>query len=266
MKQQFSFFFVLRELLGIRFKALGWLNIPPILISVLRGLVWVLGVISMHFLFDAVADAVREPEIGMRLVMFGFLFAGGIMLAEIIMNNLGSYVQRIQDVTFKRVLADKMNRTAANADPIAYEDSHHLNDIEKAREAAMGWSTHAFTWGFIELFTFYAPFLTFLIVYLYNLRPILPLILVIIALPMIIEQVVKTRIMAEAENRAAPLRRASEHYENTMVAREYLKETRQLGAYGFFFGLYYKTMSLFTKERWKALSKVRLYDLVFRVL
>ena len=261
--RKFSFFFVLRELLGIRFKSLGWRNAPPMFVSFLQGIIWIFGVVSMHFLFDAVGAAVTDSIL--RPVALGFLFVGGIMLAEVILNNLSQYLSQVNDVLFQQALAEKMHTTAANTDPIAYEDSAHLNDIEKAREAIMGWGARTFTWGFIELFTFYTPFFIFLSVYLFNLRPILPFILALIALPIILENVIKTKIMTEAENRAAPLRRAADHYENALVAREYLKETRQLGAYGFFYGLYRKTLRLFTRERWRALSKVRISDLIFRI-
>ena len=258
-----SFFFALKTLMAIRFKALGWRNVPAILTSLARGLIRVFGVMAMHYLFDAVAEAVRNQGYGITSVVRGFLFMGGVMITEIVLNNYSEYLTSTHDVLFNIATMEKMNKAAANADPLAYEDSNHLTDIEKAL-AAIGWNTSSFTWGFIELFTFYLPFLIFMSVYLYNLRPLLLLLFAIIIVPLTIDQIIRVRIMAKTENLSAPMRRTFEHYEKTLTAREYLKETRQLGALGFFFNLYKQTFRNLRKIEWKARSKVKISDLIFR--
>ena len=259
-----SFFVTLKTLMTIRFKALGWRSIPAILVSLTRGAMWAFGIMAMHNLFDAIADAVRYPELGIMGVVRGFVFMGGIMIIEVILNNFSDYLTTTHDVLFNIATAEKMNIAAANADPVAYENSDHLTSIEKAKDA-IGWNTSEFTWGLIEVFTFYLPFIVFMTVYLYNLRPILPVLFLIIVIPIALEQIIRTRIMAQTENLSAPMRRAFEHYEKTLTAREYLKETRQLGAFSFFFNLYKLTFKNLRQVEWKARSKVKIYDLIFRI-
>jgi len=259
-----SFFFTLRKLLVLRFKALGWRIALSMIVSVARGIIWVFGVTSMHYLFDAVAEAVLNPYLELTGVVRGFLYMGSVILAEIVLNNFADYLIRTQDIISALALEDKMHRSASSTDPIIYEDSNYLNNIEKASRA-VGRQASGFVWGFIELFTFYTPFFIFMTAYLYNLHPILPLIFLFIIAPIFFENWFRTKIMANTEERAAPLRRAFEHYENALCAREYLKETRQLGAFGFFFNLFHTTMKLFTREQWKVQRKMRIYDLIFRI-
>lgn len=143
-----------------------------------------------------------------------------------------------------------LNGKACRLDPILFEDPDVLDDINKAQEGAQRSVNIFFT--FLSIFTFHLPYFIYMMVYLYHLKPTFSIILVIMILPMSISQYLKSKIYIKMEDKVAPLRRSYEYYENSICDIAFFKETRVLGAFGYFYNLYQKTIGLLNKAIWKA--------------
>ena len=259
-----SFFTILKTLLALRFSVLKIRAVCEVLISVAQGLVFGFGVTSMQWLFDAVGDALKNPGAGYGGIIRGFAMMGGVMLAEALLSATDRYFGFTNQLVFDAHIIDRMNRKAKNIEPLVYEDTEQLDDIEKARQA-IGRSLHGFTHGFVTLFTFYLPFFGYLTWYLYGQRPMLLLIFVFAFVPIVVEQIIRTKVLSDMANTAAPIRRTFEHYENALCGRDFAKETRQLGAFGFFFRRYRDTLTLLNRVTWKAQRRAKLINLGFRL-
>lgn len=84
--------------------------------------------------------------------------------------------------------------------------------------------------------------------------------------PTLITQIFKTRVFSKAEDKAAPVRREFDYYENCLTGREYFKETRILGAASFFKSLYSDALSLLNRLSFRASVKTDLADLGMKLL
>ena len=62
----------------------------------------------------------------------------------------------------------------------------------------------------------------------------------------------------------AGLRRQTEYLENCITGKEYVKETRTLGAVGYFFGLFIDSLKRFNKTSMKTERKIALVELLLR--
>ena len=258
-----TFFRMLTELLSLRFSVLKWRAVCEILLDISIGLLFGFGVTTMQWLFDAVGAVVQNPALGYGGIIRAFAMVGGVVITEKLLNNVMGYLFNTNMRIFDAHILDRMNRKAQNIEPIAYEDTKRLEDIEKAKQA-IGWPLMSFTSGFIGLFTFHLPFFIYLSWYLCSYRPLLMLIFVLAFVPITFEQIIRTKVLSELANTAAPIRRAYEHYENTLCGREFVKETRQLGAFGFFFRRYQDTLDLLNRVTWKTQRRAKGIDLAFR--
>jgi len=73
-------------------------------------------------------------------------------------------------------------------------------------------------------------------------------------------------VFSKLEDKSAPVRREVEYYERCITSREYLKETRLLGAYGFFKNLYTDNLRLLIKIAFRAAVKTDLIELGMKLL
>lgn len=73
----------------------------------------------------------------------------------------------------------------------------------------------------------------------------------LVFVPNFISMLTKAPLYSKLENRSAPLRRECEFYEHAMTERQFFKETRILGAFGYFKQKYLQTLNHLNRERWR---------------
>jgi len=262
--KQLSFFKVIRILLSIRLQKLKWRLAPEVLVSIARGLILGFGISAMHLLFDSVENTLRDPSVGWSLIVQAVLILASVIVSEQFLTQADNYLRETNDLLMRGEILSRINRKAAGIDPIAYENTSHLENIEKANEGAE-YSAYL-SRSFIELFAFFLPFLAYVGWYLYSLRPLLLLAMLFVFAPTIVCQIIRSRIISKLENQSAPIRRQFEHYEAAMCRREFLKETRQLGAFNFFFGRYLKSLKLLNTAIWKAEGTSKKIEIVMQII
>lgn len=147
----------------------------------------------------------------------------------------------------------EQNLKAGRMEPIAFDDSQTLDLINRASRAV--YAFRRITHCVLRMVLCEFVSIGILMVYFYRLRPILCLIPIFIAVPMIYTQLTGTSQYRESEEENAPLRRESEAYIGYVGSRESAKETRTLGAVGYFRRLYQSALAAMNRELWKSNSK-----------
>jgi len=111
----------------------------------------------------------------------------------------------------------------------------------------------------------YIPYFMIIGIYLYRLKPNLVIIIFLFSLPVMLSQMFKSRLYARLEDKAAPLRRECEHYEECIIGKEKLKETRLLGAYNFFIKRYKNKLETLNDEIINTQVKSIRIELLFKI-
>lgn len=160
-----------------------------------------------------------------------FLLFGVSILGEIFAGLSDYYGEVYGDLTNQKLFR-KVNEKIGRLDAIDFEKPELLNDIEKSYAGAA--SSRKLVHVVMDILTMYLPYFLVYGYYLYTCRPVLPLALVFIFLPVLLAQRVKEKRYAKLEDDSASLRRKKEHFADCMTAREYVKETRSLDAVSLF--------------------------------
>ena len=192
-------------------------------------------VITQRF-FDAAT--VYSNGFGQRQVIFLLAALVVIHIFSQILNGatyvfLEALVQRI-DGRLSMKYHEKMGRIA----PEKFEDTQMLDFLNKAKQGKS--NSIWFVLSIFLVFTYYLPYYAVMSVYLSSVRPVLSVSLLLVFLPTVFTQFLRAKLYAKLEDNTAPVRREVDYYEKCITSQEYLKETRNLGAFAVFYDLYRK--------------------------
>lgn len=223
-----------------------------IISAIVQGIIIGLLAPVMQLFFDRATDY-AAGKAGLPFVVVGLVLLGAFQIGRSAINGfvyfcMTIYYQKADGILSMEV-HDKINKIA----PICFEDTRILDDMNKAlqgkKEAVL------FTGNMLNTFTFYLPYFVIMSVYLFRVKPILVVSLILVFVPVFLTQIFRMKIFAKAEDKSAPIRRKVDYYESCMSGREYFKETRILGALPYFRKLYVDSLSLLNKLRFRAATK-----------
>ena len=205
-------------------------------------------VVITRFLYDAVAEA-AAARAGLGPVVWPLLAYGGILVAQHIMNGFHNYLYGPLSMTLGGKFREALSEKAQRIDPVAFEDPAFLDDINKAGTGVEPGTFLPLT--FANIFTLYLPYLVICGAFFANLKPALVWSLMLVFLPSLLMQIVRSRYYAKLEERAAPLRRRYEYYEKAITDREYFKETRLLGSFGLLSRMLADARGVLNQHAWR---------------
>ena len=237
------------KLIPDTFRIAPWFFVVCNILSILHGFSFGVTTWVTQIFFDR-ATAYSEQRVLIGSVIMGLVFLGLANIICQILNGVanfivGLYVDKSQGKLSKRI-HEKMSRLS----PVCFEDTEKLDDINKAEQGKN--NSAWFVWSILSTFTFYIPYFSFMAVYLYNIKPLLALSLLVVFLPTMTTQILRAKVFSKLEDRAAPVRREFNYYESCLTAREYYKETRILGAFSFFKKLYIDSLVFLNKLTFRA--------------
>lgn len=180
------------------------------------------------------------------------------MLGSICRMSLAFFTEKMNGINQKEIY-QKLSRL----EPIVFEDTKVLDNINKASQGMQ--ATVGFVVTISRIFVNHIPYFIIVGVFLFAQRPILVLSLLIIFIPVIVSLFVKTKIYTKLEDKSAPQRRETNYYESCCVSRTYYKETRMLGAFGYFYDLYQNSLASVQKLRWKSNVRYTIVELGLRL-
>ncbi len=262
-RKEISLWNVLVALLPLATAGAPLLFVFVNLVGIVHGVSWGLTTYASQLFFDAVTKAVSAKGTIMGVVLMTVVL-GAATLGSQVLNGVHNFMGEVFSREMERVLSMRIHNKAARIDPVSFENPALLDDISKAREGARNSLWVLFT--VIMLFTFYLPYFLFMGVYLFSLKPILALSLVLVFVPVAVTQLIRGAVFARLEDQAAPIRREYEYYERCLCDREYFKESRILGGFRYFMDLYRLTLALLSRTIWTAERRTGLWELGTKML
>ncbi len=245
----------------------------------------VVGACPMYFLFICIIDLLLGLTLALNTVALDHFFnvigkyiTGEAMLARIIgsfillllcilANPVLNGISTVFGLDYERKVTGKLeklfNQKCAMQQTAYFEDTSFLDDINKAHEGVKN-SVSLIT-GIVDTTLIYIPYFMIIGIYLYRLKPNLVIIIFLFSLPVMLSQMFKSRLYARLEDKAAPLRRECEHYEECIIGKEKLKETRLLGAYNFFIKRYKNKLETLNDEIINTQVKSIRIELLFKI-
>lgn len=233
------------------------------MLGVLHGSSYALITIAFQRFFDSVTQVV-EGLSPLSLLYGSLVLLGTMILAKEVIHGVHNFMA---EVLIRKVLGHlswRIHEKASRIEPISFENSEFLDEINKAKEGALNSLVMVLIGSSIVMF--YLPYFLFMTVYLYRLKPILVLTIFLAFIPLAITQFIRGSVFTELEDEVAPLRREFDYYERCLVHREYFKETRTLGAFPFLRSLYFNALQTLQKKQWTAELKTGLLELAMKLI
>jgi len=112
----------------------------------------------------------------------------------------------------------------------------------------------------------FMPYLVFTSIFLISVRPLLIVALFIIFASVVFAQLLRASYIYRFEEENAGLRRQTGYLERCITGKEYVKETRTLGAVGYFFNLFLESTKRFNKASMKTERKIAFVELIMRLV
>ena len=261
-KTQASTFQIFNHLLGVLWKNDKKHTFYSVALCAVVGLATAVGTPVKQYFFEAAGQLSDNHKLG---VVIGIgVFWGIFTLSTLLLQGASDLMIEDLGVRLGGFLGRMVNTKAARIEPICYEDSTVLNSVNQAYKGVE--QSGEIIQLFLSLIAFNIPYFLFLSAYIYRIHPVLCLGILLVLLPTLGGQYLRTRYYEKLENCAAPLRRKMDYYQACVADREYAKETRLLGAVYFFRELHEISVLLFQKESWKTERKSSLLELELRML
>lgn len=229
-------------------------------LAVMNGLSFAMAVVATQYLFDAISAA-AAGKAGYGDCVIRLMILAAVTFGQQIINGIQNFhgIGILLPKSAGR-LTELIHKKIKRIDPVKFEDTDFLDNLNKAKEGIR--AITMFCMLVFACVSFYGVYFVAIGVYLFRLKPMLILTLLLAFIPAMLAQIVNVRIFANLEEESAPLRREYDYYRKAICDREYFKETRILGAYQFFYRLYEDTMKALTGKVWKAERKVALLQLM----
>lgn len=259
-KTKYNLLQVIVRIIPIQIKSAPWNCLLENCLAVMNGLSFALSVVATQYLFDAISDA-AAGKAGYRECVIRLVVLAAVTFGQQIINGVQNFhgIGVLLPKSAGR-LTKLIHKKIKYIDPVKFEDTDFLDDLNKAKEGIRGITM--FCMLVFACVSFYGVYFAAIGIYLFKLKPMLIITLLLAFIPAMLAQTVNVRIFAELEEESAPLRREYDYYQKAICDREYFKETRILGAFKFFYKRFEDTMKVLTGRIWKAERKAALLQLM----
>ena len=257
-KQEFHFFKILCRIAPMVYSVFPVSFLIVSLVSVFHGMARAVMILTNQRLYDAISLSIFNNG-AVSSVYWAAAVVCLVIVAHQISSGLDNFFLNVFITKAKGKLALDIHKKTAMLPAMFFENKKELDNINKAIEGENG-AVELFIYV-VRIFTFNLPYFIFLAFYLFNVRPLLLVCLLMAFVPALFSQIVRTKVYAKLENESASIRRRNDHYEKCLCSRETMKETRLLGGFAFFRKLYVDTIDLLSQKEWTADKKICMIDL-----
>lgn len=212
-------------------------------------------------------DSVYDASVGTGTARGAVIALAAYVALKLAANLLEGARQYTVEAHHQRVtgfMNSKIHQKAARIDPVAYEDPRQLDDIDKAAQGVD--SAIYFNAVTSFLYTYHLPYFIFMMIYLHSLKPMLTLCLLFVFVPVLVSHVLRSTVFSGLEDTVAPVRRKYDAYFDAACGKDFYKETRILGAFGYFKGLLNDSIDLLNGAVYGARKRTALIDMCFHTL
>ncbi|MNO32659.1 putative multidrug resistance ABC transporter ATP-binding/permease protein YheI [compost metagenome] len=257
--------FFINSLKGIKimFEANPAMFLLHIFFTTVHGASWALQVLFMQKFFD-MAQNYAANKIDFRTIIL-YLIGMGLSYALCqLMNGVDNCHARILDINVGKRTNRLIHKSIDRINVVEFEDTSRLDFINKAITGSRNMVWVCLT--LLDLVFFYTIYFSFMGWYLFTLKPILGISIVIVFIPCVLSQLVQVMNFKKLEDKSAPIRREYENYERCMTDKEFFKETRLLGATDFFNMLYTSSLNKLNRLVFIAQLKKNLLNLILAMV
>lgn len=258
------FSIVIRNCLQYFKKAKMW-GLLEQCVAVLRALSLTAGIIATQNLFEALTETDIQ-NLDYWYIITCLLILGCIVVGQHVLSGIGRYLlSKVSYTNMGKFMVDfqlKLGRLPAQE----FENTDFLDSVERAKKCLLYERLGHFASTCLQLFTYYLVLFVSLFNYLFQLSPILPLVMLVAFIPAILGQILQMKIFVKLEQENAPLRRECDYYKRTIVDRMFYKETRILGGFGYFHDLFFSTLLNITKKTWQTEKKVAMLKFLLSIV
>lgn len=234
------------------------------ILHIFHGAAWGFSTFITQQVYDSVADIITKNE----TVEHAFLMISVLGLTAILKHVINGVVPFLRhdvvDGKSNGEMAKIIHEKMAHIDPVCFEDTKFHDDINKASEGAGAVLDTVST--IIDVFCYYGAYFVFMGFYLHHLKPQFIIAIVLVFMPIALSQVIRTGIIAKFEDKAAPVRRQYNYFNETITSREYYKETRILGAYRFFLEHFLDMLKKLSKAELQANIRTNFLELCMNLI
>lgn len=250
MNAKYNLLHVIIRIIPIQVKSAPWNCLLENCLAIMNGLSFALSVVATQHLFDAISDAVAGKASYRECVIHLSILAA-VTFGQQIINGVQNF-HGIGVLLPKSAggLTELIHKKIKRSNPVIFENTDFLDDLNKAKEGVR--AITMFCMLVFACVSFYGVYFIAIGIYLFKLKPMLIITLLLAFIPAMLAQIVNVKIFSNLEEESAPLRREYDYYQKAICDREYFKETRILGAFKFFYKLFEDTMNTLTGKIWKA--------------
>ncbi len=262
-RKQISFFYMIKKIYPMCFKAQPTYYIFIQLLNIVTGLTNGLDLLVTQLFFDSVVSvSMGKKTLTSAFVAFGLYIA--LKLIAIVFEGFRQYAIEVHSSRVMGYMMREIHRKSATIDPIAYETPQYLDDINKAASGTDAAIYFNLVTSFI--ITYHLPYFCVMVWYLNNLKPSLTLCLLFVFIPVLISHIFRSSLFAKLEDKAAPMRRSYNAFYNSCCGKDFYKETRMLGAFPFLQKKLRHSIFLLNKAILDTRKKGALVDLFFNTI
>lgn len=253
---------VILKTIPLAFNASKRLFVFDVILSIVSGFFGVAIVYMTTNLFNAVESIQNLNNIDNVMVLLSLYF--GILVIKELVDWLSDMLSFIVSEKSIIALSELLHQKASRLDPLSFESSWLLDYIDNAGRGI--YFIDYCSKNIINLFLRDIPYLFFVGLYLYTLKPVLFLIPIFIFIPVVVSQLIRTKMFIQLKDEKAPIERQLTKYASYMVETEFFKETRTLGCFSYFKKLYLETQSILNQKTWKMERKSQTIEVISRLM
>lgn len=190
---------------------------------IIHGLSWTIQVVATQLFFDT-AQSFYEGREKIWFLIFTLLCMIGAYALTQIMNGVDNCFANIYFLAIHKHNNLKIFKKIDEMNCVQFESTKKLDMINKAISGSNSTAWVGFT--LIDVFLFYTTYFLSMSVYLFRLKPVLCVCILIVFIPCYLTDLISIKKFRTLEDKSAPIRRESEYYEK--YASD-IKETRILG-------------------------------------
>ena len=262
-KKKIGLIKILKRIIPYLIKTAPILFLVGCAVLIIQSLLESLQIYVLEKIFNGAVELAAGGA-SLKYMIVGICIYVGSFVVSQALSQLANYTDiRFNQISSNRQRMDMYDKMA-HLEPILFEDTDVLDDIEKANNGID--SSRNLLSNVKRILLYHIPYLVIVSVYLVKREPLLVLAMAIMFLPTLFQQYMVKKLYREKEDASAPLRRKKDYYESCITSPELFKETRMLGAYNHFIGGYRKLLKALLKLDIKAKTKKELMYFLTRVI
>ncbi|MCL1858663.1 MAG: ABC transporter ATP-binding protein/permease [Oscillospiraceae bacterium] len=262
-KDPINLFYMAKKIFPMVFKAKPSYCLVNQSLSIIHGMSHGANVMVAQIFFDSVYRA-STGDNTVTNVIIALIFFIACRLASDILNAVHNFTTNVHWHRAMGFMNSEINKKSALIDPVEYENPKRLDDINKAANGA-GSAVHL-VFILSTVITFYLPYFIFMGFYLTSLKPMLILCLLFVFIPVLTAQILRSSVFSKLEDKAAPIRREFDAYQDATAGKNFYKETRNLGSFKYLKNLLIDTINSLNSAVWSANKRSSLIDFGFNTL